>query len=51
MEIWNSKYVSNMYFGFKVKFGVFIEVHFGQDIYLFEAQEFKNPKLQIVHKS
>ena len=39
---WNTKSGSNMYYEFKVKFGVLLEVIFGRSIYHFEAQEVKN---------
>ena len=50
MKIWNSKSGDNMYSKFKVTFGVFSEVHFGQSVYFFKALEVRSPMLQIVCK-
>ena len=46
MEIWNSKSNSNIYFDFKVKFGVFSKVNFGQACIIS-----KLTKSKVMHKS
>lgn len=48
MKIWCLKSSSNMYFEFKVKFGVILKVNFGKIIYLFESWEVRNNTLNIM---
>ena len=47
----NSNSSNNIYYDFEVIFRVLFEVIFGHAIYRFEAQEVKNPIIQIVGKS